>query len=135
MPALPRTPGTIDKMNKDVRPWTETLENFTPDRHVPVSWQDPHSKGPAARQLSLNIVQRTYYQNMGSLSVDASGHEHLLGLTPDESAFVARVILVPPASLTNEQRQRLASLVVEHERARLRQLSYPAPAKNETRQG
>ena len=132
---LPRIPGTFDKMNKDIRPWTEALENFACDRPADVPPQGPLSEGLPVRRLELNPVQRTHYQSMGSLSIDACGHEHLLGLTPHDSAFVVRSILAPRESLTEAQNQRLASLVVEHERARLRQMSYPAPAKNETRQG
>lgn len=71
------------------------------------------------------------------VAIDASGREVLLGLTPEESAFVVDCCGQTADTLTALQSRRLAALVTRHERLRLRSMAAPAdtPTKDETRQG
>lgn len=86
-------------------------------------------------QLDLTPAHRTRYNRLGALTIGASGHEVLLGLTRQESEFVARCNAAQPGSLTEKEQFRYAELLVRHEKARLHGVNFGAGGKNESRAG
>lgn len=87
------------------------------------------------QRLDLTPTHRARYNRLGALTIGASGQEVLLGLTRQESEYMARCNAAPPESLTEKEQLRYAELLVRHEKARLRGADFDAGGKNESRQG
>ena len=86
--------------------------------------------------LKLSRQQRDHYADTGALAIDSAGREVLLGLTAEESGFVVECNTKKAGALSAIEREKLASLIARHERARLHGMVVAnAPTKNEARQG